>query len=166
MADRYKLSYTAEQIDERLGRIDELATKDYVVAKVAEAQLDGEVDLSIYATTEYVDNSLTNYATTNYVDAAIGNTSGITDELKLALISYFINIQTLLTQVAFATNAHNAGIVISNAQQIIKALENSGSEVKPEQPEQPENGIIQIGSILAITSGVSANKTGTTLILT
>ena len=95
--------------------------------------------------------------------------SGLTSELKTALKTYFTNMQTLITQMAFSTDTHIGATLISNAMAVVTALENSGSVVQPEQPdppEQPEIGIVQMGNILAITSGVTVNQTGAVLALT
>lgn len=62
--------------------IDEYADKNYVDTAIANAQLGGSVDLSDYATKDYVHDyvsnnggsvDLTGYATTEYVDNAINN---------------------------------------------------------------------------------------------
>ena len=81
--------------------------------------------------------------------------SGVTAELKTALQAYFTNVQTLIGQTAYSVPNPVADIVISNARAVLDALE--------EQPEQPASGIIQSGSILAITSGVTVNQVGNEL---
>lgn len=61
LSNYYTKAQTNNAINEAVPDLTGYATKDYVVAKVAEAQLDGEVDLSIYATTEYVNSLVNNF---------------------------------------------------------------------------------------------------------
>jgi hypothetical protein len=81
--------------------------------------------------------------------------TGVTAELKTALKAYFTNVQTLIGQTAYSVPNPVADIVIGNARAVLDALE--------VQPEQPDSGIIQSGSILAITSGVTVTQTGSAL---
>lgn len=86
-----------------------------------------------------------------------GTDSELSSDLKLALITYFTNIQTLITQMVFSTPEHIGDTLINNAQAVLSALKSGWS------PEQPESGIVQIGSVLSITNGVIATQTGTVL---
>lgn len=93
-------------------------------------------------------------------------TAGISSELTGALKTYFTNMQILLTQIAYVTENNFGNTVIQNARDVVEALENA--KVEPEQPtdpepEQPTVGIIQTGSVLAITSGVTATQSGSVL---
>ena len=81
--------------------------------------------------------------------------TGVTAELKAALKAYFTNVQTLIGQTAYSVPNPVADIVIGNARAVLDALD--------VQPEQPDSGIIQSGSILAITSGVTVTQTGSAL---
>lgn len=91
-----------------------------------------------------------------------GSGTGLTDELKSALKTYFTNMQTLLPQLAYTTENHIGNTLVENAQAVVIALESSG-ESSGGETEQPESGIVQTGSILAITSGVTAIQTGSVL---
>lgn len=84
--------------------------------------------------------------------------SGISTELTGALKTYFTNMQTLLTQIAYVTENNLGNTVVQNAKDVVTALENGTT-----QPEQPTDGVVQIGSVLAITSGVTATQTGSVL---
>lgn len=57
------------------------------------------------------------------------------------------------------------GIYSADQSANITALETalSNGADTPDEPEQPEIGIVQTGSILAITSGVTATQTGSLL---
>ena len=81
--------------------------------------------------------------------------TGISAELTGALRVYFTNMQTLLSQLAYTTDNHIGSTLVQNMRDVVSALEN--------RPEQPENGIVQTGSVLAITSGVTATQTGSVL---
>lgn len=83
--------------------------------------------------------------------------TGLTNDLKSAFISYFMNMQTLITQMAFSTNEHIGNEMIEYAKSVVTALESIGDI------EQPEVGIVQTGSVLAITSGVTVTQTGSVL---
>lgn len=85
-------------------------------------------------------------------------TSGLTVGLKNALENYFTNIQTLITQMTFNRPDHIGAALVADAKAIVAAL-NTASE----EPGQPESGIVQIGNVLAITSGVTVTQTGTML---
>ena len=84
--------------------------------------------------------------------------SGMTTNLKTALKTYFTNIQTLIEQTLYSTDEHIGATLKINAQAVVTALENT-----EEEPTQPESGIVQTGSVLAISSGVTATQTGTVL---
>lgn len=92
-------------------------------------------------------------------DGATGS-SGMSTDLKSALKTYFTNIQTLIEQMVFSTDEHIGATLKINAQAVVTALEST-----EEEPEQPEVGIVQTGSILAISSGVTATQTDTVLMI-
>jgi hypothetical protein len=96
-----------------------------------------------------------------YFDEKYGTQEGVSEELKSALKTYFTNMKTLLTQIAYTTENNLGNTLVQNAKDVVSALDNMA--VAPEQPEQPEIGIIQTGSVLAITSGVTATQTGSEL---
>ena len=132
------------------------ASKNYTDKQIEKVSIKG-VDLSRYVQTV---NGIGPDENGN-VEVAGGNVdqSGLTAELKTALMTYFTNMQTLIQQMAFSTDTHIGGTLIANAMAIVAALENS------ENVEQPESGIVQTGSILAITSGVTVNQSGAVLAL-
>lgn len=55
MAGEFRLSYTASDINEKLGKIDNLANKDEIPSKLSELTNDRS-----FATEEYVDNAIAN----------------------------------------------------------------------------------------------------------
>ena len=83
--------------------------------------------------------------------------TGISAELTGVLRTFFTNIQTLISQMAFTTDEHIGYTLVANAQDIVNVLQNGGDI------EQPESGITQTGSVLAITSGVTATQAGSVL---
>lgn len=80
--------------------------------------------------------------------------TGLSSTLKSALKTYFTNIQVLIEQMAFSTEEHMGATLKINAQAIVSALESG------EETEQPESGIVQTGSVLAISNGITATQTG------
>lgn len=83
--------------------------------------------------------------------------TGLSSTLKSALKTYFTNIQVLIEQMAFSTEEHMGATLKINAQAIVSALESG------EETEQPESGIVQTGSVLAISNGITATQTGSVL---
>ena len=82
---------------------------------------------------------------TNELSGQIGNQTGLSNDVKTALLNCF----------------RNMAWTVPNGQAYYNALETAlNSSVKPEQPEV---GIVQTGSVLAITSGVTATQTGSVL---
>lgn len=56
-----------------------------------------------------------------------GSGSGLTTALKLALKTYFTNMQTLLPQLAYVTEENIGTTLISDAQDVVTALESGGN---------------------------------------
>lgn len=136
--------------------------EDYVIEnEIEKIVIDGvEVNLSRYAKKEETDRL--SQEIVDLKQNGTGSGTGLTDELKSALKTYFTNMQTLLPQLAYTTENHIGNTLVENAQAVVIALESSG-ESSGGETEQPESGIVQTGSILAITSGVTATQTGSVL---
>lgn len=62
--------------------------------------------------------------------------SGLTTDLKSAMKTYFTDMQTLLTQIAYGTDNNLSITMISNAQAVVTALDSTG-EVEPDTPSEP-----------------------------
>ena len=98
--------------------------------------------------------------------------TGISAELTGALKTYFTNIQTLLTQVAYTTQNHIGNTVIQNAQNVVEVLTNGtptepDTPVEPDEPEEPEVTLTSISTVYTggeVEVGTSVNSlTGITV---
>lgn len=110
-------------------------------------------------TDEQVQNAVNSYLDKNPIESG-----GLSKSLTSALKTYFTNIQTLLSQLAYTTDNHIGSTLIQNAKDVITAL--NSEPITPEEPDvpiEPDIDISQNGSILTILGGVTATQAGTVL---
>ena len=99
--------------------------------------------------------------------------TGLSSALKLALKTFFTNMQFLLPQIAYVAESNDASTLITNAQAVVIALDasvdNSGSdgEENPDNPEVTLSGIsasyyggdVKVGTALSDLTGIVVTAT-------
>ena len=98
MASEFKLSYTASEVNERLGRIDELAKKSELPSKTSELTNDSRFVNENYVQSAISDvkSDLDDYALNSKVDEvkqeAINASNAYTDEQIESVLTYVNNV--------------------------------------------------------------------------
>lgn len=150
MATEYKLSYTASDINTKLGKVDQIDNLSNEIAverarinsltALPEGSTAGDAELQdirvgVDGTTYSTAGEAVREQYKTIVEAVANN--GVTEELKNVLKTYFTNMQTLLPQIAYVTEDNIGNALIQNAKDIVSVLENQPSE-EPEEPDTPE----------------------------
>lgn len=107
--------YVDAYLEEHPAELDENLSDN---TKAAPAGMVGELKSDISQLSEEIDDLKEN----------VTGGSGLTDDLKSALKTYFTNVQTLLLQLAFVTEENVGATLITNAQAVVTALDASGTE--------------------------------------
>lgn len=102
-----------------------------------------------------------------------GTGGGLSSDLKSTLRTFFVNMQTLLTQIAYITENNLGNTVIQNAIDVVTALDNEpvipDTPIVPDEPDipdepiDPESEVTQNGSVLTIVSGVTVTQNNSIL---
>lgn len=118
MAKEFKLSYTASEIDAKLGKIDSLASKDEIPSKISELTNDSE-----FATETYVNDKVSavsilvgNTSVSEQISTAISNSVADWNQTDEAAVNYIKNkpeIDTTLTQEGKLADAKAVGDVLA-----------------------------------------------------
>lgn len=133
MATEYKLSYTASEINEKLGKIDKNET---VIAEISRTIEDLEQN-----------------------GTGSGNSgSGLTADLKASMKKYFTDMQTLFTQVAYKTDSNLSLTMIADAQAVVTALDSNGESGGDDTGGGEDSG--DTGDTEKTLSSIEATYTG------
>ena len=126
----------------------QLAKNTEDISKISE-EID---DLKVGVDKDTITEAVNNYLVANPVTGG----TGMPVELKTALKTYFTNMQTLITQLAYTDENHIGSTLIANAKEIVTALDLIAVTVSQSGTRLILNGVEEITSI---------TQSGSTLVL-